>query len=156
MSSLEGGSHRIPLLQTSRWILQLSSLPPCRCKFYMVPTCCVWFKHWYKRSLPPVTAVCSGNHNLVCPYPWLRHCQQWAECGLIRPISQLFLAAFDKLQLNRTTLTSKRIKKVIKPINYAHINIFHKKGYLFKIRMEFLRPILANIELIYQQPAMSQ
>ena len=32
---------------------------------------------------------------------------------------------------------------------YAHINIFHKKGYCFKIRMEFLRPILAKIELMH-------
>ena len=48
------------------------------------------------------------------------------------------------------------IKKVIKPINYAHINIFHKKGDSFKIWMEFLWPILAKIELICQQPAMSQ
>ena len=36
------------------------------------------------------------------------------------------------------------------------VNIFHKKGYWFKIRMEFLRPILAKIELICQQPAISQ
>ena len=31
-------------------------------------------------------------------------------------------------------------------INYAHINAFQKKEYWFKIRMEFLRPILAKIE----------
>ena len=40
--------------------------------------------------------------------------------------------------------------------HYAHIDIFHKKGYWFKIRTEFLRPILAKIELICQQPAMTQ
>ena len=44
----------------------------------------------------------------------------------------------------------------MKPINYAHINIFHKKGYWFKIRMEFLRPLLAKIELICQQLIMPQ
>ena len=32
------------------------------------------------------------------------------------------------------------IKKVIKPINYAYINIFHK-GYWFEIQREFSRPI---------------
>ena len=44
----------------------------------------------------------------------------------------------------------------MKPINYAHINNFHKKGYWFKIWMQFLRPLLAKIELICQQPAMPQ
>ena len=44
----------------------------------------------------------------------------------------------------------------MKPINYAHINTFHKKGYRFKIWMEFLRPLLAKIELICQQLAMPQ
>ena len=48
------------------------------------------------------------------------------------------------------------IQKVINPINNAHIKICHNKGYWFKIRMEFLRPILAKIEPISQQPAMSQ
>ena len=38
----------------------------------------------------------------------------------------------------------------MKQINYAHISIF------CKIRMEFLRPLLAKIELICQQPAMPQ
>ena len=42
----------------------------------------------------------------------------------------------------------------MKQINYAHINIFRKRGYWFKIRMEFLRPLLAKVELICQQPAM--
>ena len=44
----------------------------------------------------------------------------------------------------------------MKPISYAHFNIFHKKGYWFKIWMEFLRQILAKIKLICQQPAMPQ
>ena len=44
----------------------------------------------------------------------------------------------------------------MKPINYAHINMFHKKGYWFKIWMEFLRPPMAKIELICQQLAMPQ
>ena len=44
----------------------------------------------------------------------------------------------------------------MKPINYAHINISHKKGYWFKSWMEFLRPLLAEIKLICQQPAMPQ
>ena len=44
----------------------------------------------------------------------------------------------------------------MKPINYAHINTFHQKGYWFKIWMEFLRPLLAKIELIRQQLAMPQ
>ena len=44
----------------------------------------------------------------------------------------------------------------MKPINYAHINTFHKKGYWFKIWMEFLRPLLAKVELICQQLAMPQ
>ena len=43
----------------------------------------------------------------------------------------------------------------MKLINYDRINIFHQKGYWFKIRMEFLWPILANIELICQQPQVS-
>ena len=43
----------------------------------------------------------------------------------------------------------------MKQINYARIDIFHK-GYRFKIRMEFLWPILAKIELICQQPDMPQ
>ena len=47
------------------------------------------------------------------------------------------------------------IQKVIKPINYAQINIFHKKGYWFKILMDFWWPILAKIDLICQQPAVS-
>ena len=33
---------------------------------------------------------------------------------------------------------------------------FVKKGYWFKIRMEFLRPLFAKIKLICQQPAMPQ
>ena len=44
----------------------------------------------------------------------------------------------------------------MKPIKYAHINISHKKGYWFKIWMEFLRPLLAKIDLIGQQLAMPQ
>ena len=44
----------------------------------------------------------------------------------------------------------------MKPINYAHINISHKKGHWFKIWMEFLRPLLAKIEIICQQLAMPQ
>ena len=44
----------------------------------------------------------------------------------------------------------------MKQINYARIDIFHKNGFWFKIRMEFLRPLLAKIELICQQPAMPQ
>ena len=40
------------------------------------------------------------------------------------------------------------------PISYAHINIFHKKGYWFKIWMEFFRPLLAKIQLICKLPAM--
>ena len=38
----------------------------------------------------------------------------------------------------------------MKQISYAHINTFYKKGYWFKIWMEFLRPLLAKIELICQ------
>ena len=34
------------------------------------------------------------------------------------------------------------------------ISISHKKGNWIKIRMEVLRPLLAKIELIWQQPAM--
>ena len=37
-----------------------------------------------------------------------------------------------------------------------HLNIFQKKGYWFKIWMEFLRPILVKIELICLQPAMTR
>ena len=44
----------------------------------------------------------------------------------------------------------------MKPINYTHINTFHKKGHWFKILMEFLRPLLAKIELICQQLSMPQ
>ena len=44
----------------------------------------------------------------------------------------------------------------MKPSNYAHINISHKKGYWYKIGMEFLRPLLAKIELICQQLAIPQ
>ena len=44
----------------------------------------------------------------------------------------------------------------MKPINYVHINMFHKKGCWFKILMEFLQPLLAKIELICQQLAMPQ
>ena len=44
----------------------------------------------------------------------------------------------------------------MKPISYAQINISHKKGYWLKISMEFLRPLLAKIELICQQLAMPQ
>ena len=44
----------------------------------------------------------------------------------------------------------------MKPIIYAHINIFHNNGYWFKIWMEFLRPLLLKIELICQQLAMPQ
>ena len=47
-------------------------------------------------------------------------------------------------------------KNSINQINYVHINIFHKKGNWFKIWKEFLRPMLAKIELICQQPAMPQ
>ena len=59
---------------------------------------------------------------------------------------------FDKLQLIRTTLISKMIKTLWKLINYVRFNICHQKGYWLKIQMEFLRPILAKIELICQQP----
>ena len=45
----------------------------------------------------------------------------------------------------------------MKPIiSYAHIDTFHKKGDWFKIWMEFLRPLLAKIELICLQLAMPQ
>ena len=44
----------------------------------------------------------------------------------------------------------------MKPIKYAHIDISHKYGYWFKIWMDFLRPLLAKIELICQQLAMPQ
>ena len=46
----------------------------------------------------------------------------------------------------------------MKSINYAQINTLHKKGYWFKIWTEFLRPLLAKIELICQpkQLAMPQ
>ena len=44
----------------------------------------------------------------------------------------------------------------MKQINYAHIDIFHKKGYWFKVWIELLRPLLARIELICQQPTMPQ
>ena len=44
----------------------------------------------------------------------------------------------------------------MKPINYAQINSFQKKGYWFKIWMEFLRPLLAKTELICQQLAIPQ
>ena len=44
----------------------------------------------------------------------------------------------------------------MKPINYAQINIFYKKGNWFKIWMEFLPPSLAKIELICPQLAMPQ
>ena len=44
----------------------------------------------------------------------------------------------------------------MKQINCAHIIIFHENEYWFKIRMEFLRPILAKMELLCQQPAMSK
>ena len=60
------------------------------------------------------------------------------------------------LQLIRVTLIFKMQKSFIKQINWAHINIFQKKEYWLKIRMEFLRPILAKIELICQQPAMTR
>ena len=64
--------------------------------------------------------------------------------------------AFDHLQLIRVTLIFLNAKSFIKQINCAHINIFQKKECWFKIRMEFLRPILAKIELICQQPAMTK
>ena len=51
---------------------------------------------------------------------------------------------------------SKMVKKIVKMIDYAHIDIFHKKGYWFKIWMDILRPILAKIELICQQTTMPQ
>ena len=41
-------------------------------------------------------------------------------------------------------------------MNCVHINICQKKGCCFKIRMEFLRPILVKIELICQQPAITR
>ena len=41
-------------------------------------------------------------------------------------------------------------------MNCAHIHIFQKKKYCFKSRVESLRPILAKIELISQQPAMTR
>ena len=44
----------------------------------------------------------------------------------------------------------------MKPINYADINTFHTEGYWLKIWMEFLRPLVAKIELICQQAAMPQ
>ena len=44
----------------------------------------------------------------------------------------------------------------MKPINSAHINIFHKNECWFKIWMEFLRPLLAKIKLICQQLTMPQ
>ena len=46
-------------------------------------------------------------------------------------------------------------KTFIKLINYDLIDIFNQKGYWFKIRIEFLWPILAKIELICQQPQVS-
>ena len=49
-----------------------------------------------------------------------------------------------------------KCKKFLKQINCVHIDIFHQKWYRFKIRMEFLQPILVKIELIYQQPAMTR
>ena len=60
------------------------------------------------------------------------------------------------IAINKGHLKFLNDKNFMKPINYAHINIFHEKGYWFKIWMEFLWPLLAKIELICQQLAMPQ
>ena len=41
-------------------------------------------------------------------------------------------------------------------MNYANTDIYYKTGYWFKCQMEFLWPILAEIELICQQLAVPQ
>ena len=57
---------------------------------------------------------------------------------------------------NWSNFNFQNAKSFIKQINWAHINIFLQKEYWFKIWMEFLRPVLAKIELIWQQSAMSR
>ena len=57
---------------------------------------------------------------------------------------------------NYSNFNLQNAKGFIKQINCAHIDIFQKKWYWCKIRMEFLRPILAKIYLICQQPAMTR
>ena len=104
-----------------------------------------------------VTFICLLNSPLPPGY-----CSAGGWVGLIKAINPLFSttfehveATFDKLQFIRTTLISKNDKNLIKLINYDRIDIFHQKVYWFKIRMEFLWPILAKIELICQQPRVS-
>ena len=96
---------------------------------------------------------------LLIPHSHRGTAQQGAEWGFIKSTNPLFSTAFDatfdKLQLTRTTLISKMKKNFTKIINYTRIDIFHQKGYWLKIRMEFLRPILAKIKLICQQPQVS-
>ena len=78
--------------------------------------------------------------------------------GIISPLSwPAFDRAFDHLQLIRATLIFKMQKGFeTKKKNCVHINLFQKKGYWYKIRMGFLRPILVKIELICEQPAMTR
>ena len=76
------------------------------------------------------------------------------NCVVLSPL------AFTLLQLKagrtRGQMAPSKMIKIFKEIiSYACINIFHKKGHWFKIWMEFLRPLLAKIESICQQPQVS-
>ena len=75
-----------------------------------------------------------------------------AEIMIIGPLG----IKFTEILIEIYIFSFKKI--IIKQINYAHINIFQKKRYWFKIRMEFLQYIyiLAKIELICRQLTMLQ
>ena len=63
---------------------------------------------------------------------------------------------FGKLKLIRANLISNMIKQLQNKKNYAEFVMVHKAGYWFNIRIAFLRLILAKIEIICKQPAISK
>ena len=101
-------------------------------------------------TLEWVESISDSWHNLICSYR--------QSANISRPLVCYITvgAAPTTLITCRATLIFKMQKNCIKQINCTHIDIFQKKGCRFKIRMEFLRTILVEIELICQQPAMTR
>ena len=106
-------------------------------------------------KLPRLRATPRGNWSNFLSTPiWLGYPQLGCyQCNQPIVLGSLWWRLWSTA-INEGNINCWNDKDFIKQIKYVHINIFHKSGLWFKFPMEFLRPILAKIELICQQPAM--
>ena len=99
----------------------------------------------------PYLSLTSRGASLTSFWPhsdWTHRSQLgYFQCHQLSPLfSVAFDDAFDQLELIRVTLIFIMNKNLIMQINYVHIDIYHKNGYWFKIRMGFLWLILDKIK----------